>query len=136
MNTGTPRLVGKVGNNAANALGPPVETPIAIASTGADQLGWAVGSAIAGPLTCAATIPGLSNALRKRSVGALSPEPGHRVLDLCAAPGAKTTHLAALTGDQGELVAIERHPGRGVVAPVEAAVGHDPAGHRGGGVGV
>ncbi|HEY5429823.1 MAG TPA: RsmB/NOP family class I SAM-dependent RNA methyltransferase, partial [Solirubrobacteraceae bacterium] len=31
---------------------------------------------------------------------------------LCAAPGAKTTHLAALMGDQGELVAVERHPGR------------------------
>jgi 16S rRNA (cytosine967-C5)-methyltransferase len=42
----------------------------------------------------------------------LAPEPGERVLDLCAAPGAKTTHLAALTGDSGELVAVERHPGR------------------------
>jgi 16S rRNA (cytosine967-C5)-methyltransferase len=42
----------------------------------------------------------------------LAPQPGERVLDLCAAPGAKTTHLAALTGDQGELVAVERHPGR------------------------
>jgi 16S rRNA (cytosine967-C5)-methyltransferase len=42
----------------------------------------------------------------------LAPEPGERVLDLCAAPGAKTTHLAALTGDAGELVAVERHPGR------------------------
>jgi 16S rRNA (cytosine967-C5)-methyltransferase len=43
---------------------------------------------------------------------ALDPQPGERVLDLCAAPGAKTTHLAALMGDQGELVAVERHPGR------------------------
>ncbi len=43
---------------------------------------------------------------------ALAPEPGDRVLDLCAAPGAKTTHLAALAGDEGELVAVERHPGR------------------------
>jgi 16S rRNA (cytosine967-C5)-methyltransferase len=42
----------------------------------------------------------------------LAPKPGERVLDLCAAPGAKTTHLAALTGDAGELVAVERHPGR------------------------
>jgi 16S rRNA (cytosine967-C5)-methyltransferase len=40
------------------------------------------------------------------------PEPGRRVLDLCAAPGAKTTHLAALMGGRGELVAVERHPGR------------------------
>ncbi len=42
----------------------------------------------------------------------LAPAPGQRVLDLCAAPGAKTTHLAALQGDLGELVAVERHPGR------------------------
>jgi len=42
----------------------------------------------------------------------LGPRPGERVLDLCAAPGAKTTHLAALMEDTGEVVAVERHPGR------------------------
>jgi 16S rRNA (cytosine967-C5)-methyltransferase len=39
---------------------------------------------------------------------ALSPRPGERVLDLCAAPGGKSTHLAALMGDEGEVVAVER----------------------------
>jgi 16S rRNA (cytosine967-C5)-methyltransferase len=42
----------------------------------------------------------------------LAPRPGERVLDLCAAPGAKTTHLAALMHNEGELVAVERHRGR------------------------
>jgi 16S rRNA (cytosine967-C5)-methyltransferase len=43
---------------------------------------------------------------------ALAPQPGARVLDLCAAPGAKATQLGALIEDRGELVAVERHPGR------------------------
>ncbi len=43
---------------------------------------------------------------------ALAPVPGDRVLDLCAAPGGKTTHLAALLGGEGSVVAVERHPGR------------------------
>ena len=42
----------------------------------------------------------------------LQPAPGERILDLCAAPGGKTTHLAALTGNEAAIVAIERHPGR------------------------
>jgi 16S rRNA (cytosine967-C5)-methyltransferase len=43
---------------------------------------------------------------------ALAPRAGERVLDLCAAPGGKTTHLAALLENRGQVVAVERHPGR------------------------
>ena len=43
---------------------------------------------------------------------AVDPQPGERVLDLCAAPGGKSTHLAALMGGEGEIVSVERHPAR------------------------
>jgi 16S rRNA (cytosine967-C5)-methyltransferase len=43
---------------------------------------------------------------------ALDPQPGERVLDLCAAPGGKTTHAAALMEARGQIVALERHAGR------------------------
>jgi 16S rRNA (cytosine967-C5)-methyltransferase len=55
---------------------------------------------------------------------ALAPLPGERVLDLCAAPGAKTTHLAALMGGQGEIVAVERHRGRALALERTAARMH------------
>jgi 16S rRNA (cytosine967-C5)-methyltransferase len=43
---------------------------------------------------------------------ALAPSPGERVLDLCAAPGGKTTHLAALMQGQGTVLAVERNQTR------------------------
>jgi len=37
----------------------------------------------------------------------LDPQPGERVLDCCAAPGGKATHLAQLMTDSGELIATD-----------------------------
>ncbi|MFB9330562.1 16S rRNA (cytosine(967)-C(5))-methyltransferase RsmB [Paenibacillus aurantiacus] len=37
------------------------------------------------------------------------PQPRSRVIDCCAAPGGKTTHLAELMGDQGDVVANDVH---------------------------
>jgi 16S rRNA (cytosine967-C5)-methyltransferase len=38
----------------------------------------------------------------------LGPEPKEKVLDACAAPGGKTTHLAQLMRDTGEITAVEK----------------------------
>ncbi len=43
---------------------------------------------------------------------ALAPEPGACVLDLCAAPGGKTAHLAAIMANRGLVVANDLHTGR------------------------
>ncbi len=40
----------------------------------------------------------------------LDPQPGERVLDLTAAPGSKTSQMAAMMGQTGELVANDIHP--------------------------
>ena len=38
----------------------------------------------------------------------LGPSPGSRILDMCAAPGGKTTAMAQLMGDRGEVVALDQ----------------------------
>lgn len=38
----------------------------------------------------------------------LDPQPGERIFDMCAAPGGKTTAIASLMKDQGEVVAADR----------------------------
>jgi 16S rRNA (cytosine967-C5)-methyltransferase len=43
---------------------------------------------------------------------ALAPQPGMRILDLCSAPGGKTTHLAELMDNRGKITACDTDPKR------------------------
>lgn len=40
----------------------------------------------------------------------LNPKPGERVLDMCAAPGSKTTHMAEIMNNKGQILATDIHP--------------------------
>jgi 16S rRNA (cytosine967-C5)-methyltransferase len=64
-------------------------------------------------------LPGFAEghwSVQDRSAQRIAPlldvHPGMRVLDACAAPGGKTTHLAELMGDGGELWAVDRSDSR------------------------
>jgi 16S rRNA (cytosine967-C5)-methyltransferase len=42
----------------------------------------------------------------------LEPQPGDVILDACAAPGGKATHLAELLGDRGTIIAVDQSTSR------------------------
>jgi 16S rRNA (cytosine967-C5)-methyltransferase len=93
--------------------GEPVhEAPAVGAIALPDALVWA------GPLGDAALAALRDGRLFAQSRGAqtvvaiLDPQPGERILDLCAGPGVKTTAIAARLAGEGEVVAVERDPGR------------------------
>ena len=41
---------------------------------------------------------------------AIAPQPGMKVLDVCAAPGGKSTHIAEMMGNRGKVVSMDIHP--------------------------
>ncbi len=40
----------------------------------------------------------------------LNPKPGDKILDMASAPGSKTTQMAAMTNNEAEILALEKHP--------------------------
>ncbi len=55
------------------------------------------------------TVQSLSSML---AVSALAPEPGSKVLDMCAAPGGKSTMMAEMMGNEGSVTACDIHEHR------------------------
>jgi 16S rRNA (cytosine967-C5)-methyltransferase len=50
----------------------------------------------------------------------LDPQPGERVLDMCAGPGIKAGQIAARVGDRGETIAFEPDPARAAEVAAQA----------------
>lgn len=96
---------------------PGAHAPEAVAVTGVD------------PRTVPAVAEGRARPQDEASmlvVHATGVEPGDRVLDLCAGPGGKTTHLATLAGPTGRVTAVELHDHRADdVRRAAAAMGLD-----------
>ncbi len=92
-------------------------TPSALAP----DLVWTEGHVVPGQLQAFkdgwCTVQDESECLVSRLV---APQAHERILDLCAAPGGKCTHLAELMGDEGEVWAMERDPAR--LTSIETAV--------------
>jgi 16S rRNA (cytosine967-C5)-methyltransferase len=85
----------------------------AVAATHSPDIVWATNAAAPGALESfkrgLCTAQDESEALVSRLVAPVTHE---RLLDLCAAPGGKCTHLAELMDDEGEVWAMERADGR------------------------
>jgi 16S rRNA (cytosine967-C5)-methyltransferase len=74
------------------------------------------------------TVQSLSSML---AVSALAPEPGSRVLDMCAAPGGKSTMMAEMMKNEGSVTACDIHEHRLELIKASAArTGADIIGTR------
>lgn len=87
------------------AEGPPPAPGGIVVATGGDWV-WIEAAIARGEIVPQSRVSALV-------VDLLAPQPGERVLDLCAGPGIKASQIAAALGAAGEgLVAVERDPGR------------------------
>lgn len=101
------------------AVGPREDVMAALAAEGVDAKPGRVAEAVRAP----GLDPRRSGVVRDglvvvqdeasmRVVHAVRAHAGDRVLDLCAGPGGKTTHLATVVGPRGSVTAVEKHPHR------------------------
>lgn len=74
---------------------------------------------VSGPVGSVDSLPGFQEGLflvqglaSQMIAPLLKPMPGERILDACAAPGGKTAHIAALTADRAQVVALDVNPVR------------------------
>lgn len=102
--------------NTLRGTRPQALAALAAAGVAAREVQWmpdalvVTGGTMADVQAVQAAHPGLLHVQSLSSMAvahALSPAPGARVLDACAAPGSKTSHLAALMHNQGRLVAAD-----------------------------
>ena len=54
----------------------------------------------------------VQDASAQQVVQLLDPQPGETIVDCCAAPGGKTTHIAELMHDRGRIWGLDKHAGR------------------------
>ncbi|MGL5042500.1 MAG: 16S rRNA (cytosine(967)-C(5))-methyltransferase RsmB [Culicoidibacterales bacterium] len=88
-----------------------LELPGFIAADGVDAVEYLLGNIAATEafLQGRVMIQNLSSQLVAPS---LNPQRGDTILDMCAAPGGKTTHLAQLTGNKATITAMDLYPFR------------------------
>ena len=100
----------------------PAEVCAALAAAGVEALpieGLPAGITLQGRSGDLSRLPGfveghwcVQDRAAQRIAPLLDPQPGERILDACAAPGGKSTHLAEWMGDQGMVLALDRGEAR------------------------